>query len=199
MAVVRRKRRGSALIGILLAAVAIVGFCVLFFLLETGYETFYSAAYPVEYQALVERYAEQNELPRSLVYAVIRTESSFQPDATSNVGARGLMQLMPDAFDWVHMRMAGEEDVTFDDMYDPERNIEYGTYMLSLLLDEFDTVENALCAYHAGWGNVKKWLSDPQYSENGADLVEIPIDETRNYVNKVTEARQAYQSLYGYE
>lgn len=195
----RRNSRRSALIGMIVIGVAIVGFCALFILLETGYENFYHAAYPIEYEELVERYAEQNDLPRSLVYAMIRTESSFQPDATSNVGARGLMQLMPDAFDWVHMRMEGEEDVTFDDMYDPERNIEYGTYMVSLLLEEFGTVENALCAYHAGWGNVKKWLADDQYTNNGVDLLDIPIKETKNYVAKVTEARQAYQSLYGYE
>lgn len=83
--------------------------------------------------------------------AVVRTESGFDPWARSNVGAQGLMQLMPDAFDWVQMRKGGGEAPKGEDCFDPATNIEYGTSMLRILLDEFGTVENVLCAYHAGW------------------------------------------------
>ena len=68
--------------------------------LRVGYIRYMRSAYPVEYEAYVEAYAEEYELPPSLLYAVIRTESEFNPDAVSSAGAVGLMQLTEDTFSW---------------------------------------------------------------------------------------------------
>lgn len=122
-------------------------------LAKYGFDRYYHGAYPMKYTELIDAACEEKGLDRALVYAVVRTESGFDPRARSNVGAQGLMQLMPDAFDWVQMRKGGGEAPKGEDCFDPATNIEYGTSMLRILLDEFGTVENVLCAYHAGWGS----------------------------------------------
>lgn len=130
-------------------------------LAKYGFDRYYHGAYPMKYTELIDAACEEKGLDRALVYAVVRTESGFDPRARSNVGAQGLMQLMPDAFDWVQMRKGGGEAPKGEDCFDPATNIEYGTSMLRILLDEFGTVENVLCAYHAGWGSAKQWLATP--------------------------------------
>ncbi len=148
--------------------------------------------YPHAYSELVEKYAQENNVSSTLVYAVIYTESRFTPDAESNIGARGLMQLTRDTFDWVKYRLDDPDEVTFDDMYNPETNIRYGTYLLGYLYEELGNVKNTLAAYHAGVNIVKKWLDDKEYSLNGTDLDTIPYRDTAHYVSKVEKAINIY-------
>lgn len=155
-----------------------------------------SYIYPMEYGSYVEQCSKKYGVDRNLIYAVIKTESNFDPKAESDVGARGLMQLMEDAFDWVRHRMEDERDITYDNMYDPEYNIEYGTYLLKLLCDEYDCTETAIAAYHTGRGNVNKWLEDPSYSKDGKALYDMPSSVTKHYVDKVMSAYEAYENLY---
>ena len=67
---------------------------------------------------------------------------------------------------------------------------------MQILLKQFDGLETALAAYNAGSGNVSKWLKNPQYSTDGVTLKEIPITETKNYVERVLKAQKRYQTLY---
>ncbi len=153
------------------------------------------ARYPLKYAETIEAKAEENGLPASLVYAVVKTESGFEPDAESSVGARGLMQLTKETFEWIDYRR-GETGAVWDDMYDPETNLDYGTFLLSQLMEEFGTVENALAAYHAGWNAVKNWLADSSYSSDGKTLDKIPYPDTEYYVDKVTKTMEGYQETY---
>lgn len=152
--------------------------------------------YPVRYEKYVEKYAAENGLDKYFVYAMIKTESNFNSTAVSDVGARGLMQIMEDAFDWVKYRMNDERDVKYGDMFDPEYNIEYGTYLISLLYSEYGDEKTALAAYFTGRGKVNEWLSDSDYSDDGVTLKEIPSAATRHYVNKVMTAYRGYTNLY---
>lgn len=152
--------------------------------------------YPKEYQDAVETYAEQYGVDEDLVYAVIHTESGFQEDAVSSVGARGCMQLMQETYDWAKMRMGDDREITYDDMFDPELNIQYGTFVLSLLLEEFGQQDTALAAYHAGWSKVKEWLDNPEVSHDGVKLHAIPFADTSSYVKKVNEALNIYRKIY---
>ena len=156
--------------------------------LLAGYRCFYQAAYPLRYQEVVEENSVRSGMEEAVLYAVIRTESSFQPDAESSVGALGLMQITPDTLSWVRYRLGepGAVDARTV-LLDPEQNIFYGSQTLALLLEEFGTLENALAAYHAGWGNVTRWLADSQYSSDGKTLTTIPFGDTRAYVSKVME------------
>lgn len=152
--------------------------------------------YPIEYSDSVENASRETGIDKYLIYAVIKTESNFNADAESNVGARGLMQLMEDAFDWVRFRMDDERDVCYDDMYDPQRNIEYGSFLLKLLYEEYGDERTALAAYHSGRGSVNGWLEDKKYSSDGKTLDKIPSDTTDHYVDKVMTAYEGYTNLY---
>lgn len=193
----RRRRRKSCLpMTLLMAGVSAVMAVGLYFGLRGAGEVYYDAAYPIKYEELVSRYCEEYQVDEALVYAVIKNESSFQPDAVSSVDARGLMQIQGPTLEWAVYREGENASVTADDLFDPEVNIKYGVMLLSLFLEEFERPDVALCAYHAGWGNVKKWLKDPDYSDDGVTLKEIPFRDTSSYVERVLGARDRYQELY---
>lgn len=154
--------------------------------------------YPLEYRDLVEKYAAEYNLQPAFVTAIIRNESSFQPLAVSSVGARGLMQLMPDTAEWIagKLKMTG---YSFERMYDPETNIRFGCWYLNYLSSMFrgDPICVA-CAYHAGQGTVTSWLSDPLISDDGVtlSLSRLVSGPTKTYAERVTKAYGIYQVLY---
>lgn len=187
----RRRARGLIVAVIVLAVVILLGATVF----KEVQSQFYRAAYPMKYSEAVEKACRDNDLPPSLVYAIIRTESSFRPEVESSIGARGLMQITEETYDWTVYRM-GEEGGQYDSLFDADTNIKYGGALLRLLFDEFGSVENVLCAYHAGWGNAQSWRANPEHAPGG-DLIEnIPFGDTSRYVVKVLETRKKYQELY---
>ena len=148
--------------------------------------------YPTEYEQYVTKYAKEYGVEPALIYAVIKTESGFDNYAVSEVGARGLMQMTEETFDWIRTKIGGTE--TFDDLYQPEVSIHYGTYLLNYLLDEFDgDVDTAMSAYHAGSASVRSWLKNPANSEDGRRLNHIPKADTEHYVNKINRAIGIYE------
>ncbi len=186
----KRKRSKAAVAVILLAVAAAVVFAVIF-----ATDKIIRAAHPMKYEDYVAHYSGQYGLDEYMVYAFIKTESGFDPSAVSGAGARGLMQLMPDTFEWVSFRL-GDEDTDFDDMLEPRENIRYGCYLLNYLSERFGGgLTEIAAAYHAGAGCVDGWLEDPEYSENGR-LSEIPAPDTAHYVDKITDAYNMYRALY---
>ena len=183
----------KTILNLLLLVLAVFGGI---FASKYGFEQYYRSAYPMKYSNLIDKACAEKGLDRALVYAVVRTESGFDPKAVSAVGARGLMQLMPDAFNWVQMRRGDAATLDHDLLFDPAVNIDYGTTMLKLLQDEFSKTENVLCAYHAGWGSVKKWLANSDYAPDGTTVTRIPYQDTAAYVAKVTKTMEIYRKLY---
>ncbi len=190
----KNKRSKAPVIAAVLAIVLIVLVIAGYF----GYDLYLDYTYPLKYEYYVERYSKEYNVDKYFVYAVIRTESGFDKDAVSNAGARGLMQIMEETFDWVKFRM-GDEDTVYYDMFKPEMNIKYGCWLLGYLYEEFGSVEVAAAAYHAGRGNVNKWLADSRYSSDGVHLDEIPIGDTAHYVSKITKAMDVYVRRYSQE
>jgi soluble lytic murein transglycosylase len=147
---------------------------------------------PLKHEDVIRQQAREKDVDAALIAAVIYSESKFG-DRTSSAGARGLMQITPEAANEIERRSGG---TTFKlkDLSDPEINIRYGTYLLRELLDRYDgDVVAALAAYNAGPGNVDKW--------GGSDLsVEgIPFPETRAYVEEVLDKQRAYRDKYSRE
>ncbi|MEK6373132.1 MAG: lytic transglycosylase domain-containing protein [Acidobacteriota bacterium] len=113
---------------------------------------------------LIHEKAQKYDVDPALVAAVMETESRFKSRARSQVGAKGLMQLMPRTGRWMGA----------DNLYDPEQNVEAGTKYLSYLNQRFDgNLKQTLAAYNAGEGNVRRYKGVP------------PFRETRSYVKKV--------------
>ena len=155
-------------------------------------------SHPIYYKDLIEQYAAENNLKPAFVAAIILNESSFRTDAESSVGARGLMQLMPDTAEWI----AGKLDMDyfhFDFMYDAEMNIRFGTWYLGYLSRLFrgDPVSVA-SAYHAGQGTVTRWLSDESKTRDGVSLNLDSLSDgpTKTYAGRVTQAYAIYEALY---
>ncbi|MBQ4625648.1 MAG: lytic transglycosylase domain-containing protein [Clostridia bacterium] len=150
--------------------------------------------YPIKYENFVEKYSAEYEVDPRLIYAIIKTESSFNPEAVSSADAEGLTQITPETFEWLKMKL-GEKDENIS-LFDPETSIKYGTYFISLLLDEFGETNTALAAYHAGRGRINEWLENPEISPDGKTLSDIPVPETAHYVKKVNKAYNVYNKIY---
>ena len=133
---------------------------------------------------LISNAAAEFDVPVAMILAVIRAESDFHPDAVSDAGACGLMQLMPETFLWLCEQR--EEWHLQDRIFDPATNIRYGTYYLSYLYEKFGSWRVALAAYNAGEGRVSDWLKDPELAL-GHTLRRIPYPETAAYVKKALE------------
>jgi len=149
--------------------------------------------YPLNFTEYVELNADYYGVPKDIIYSVIKVESNYSHNAVSAQGAVGLMQIMPDTFEWLLTKTG--EDHSPDKLYDPAVNIKYGTYYLSMLYNELFVWDTVYAAYNAGIGNVRQWLKNDDYTTNGR-LINIPFNETSKYVVKVNEARDMYNKLY---
>jgi len=173
----------AALIGVFAAALVISG------LFDHALK---ELTLPLRHEDVIRQQAEEKGVDAALIAAVIYSESKFV-DQTSSAGARGLMQITPEAADTI---AKNSDATTFElkDLGDPEINIRYGTFLLRELLDRYDGDEAAaLAAYNAGPGNADKW--------GGASLTveAIPFPETRAYVEEVLEKREEYRREYASE
>ncbi len=186
-------KKGCLTLAVIVLVVALLGIFAGPALVEHGMKLLY----PRPYGELVEREAAEFDLDSDLIYAVIKTESGFDKDAESHAGAMGLMQLTPSTFEWIASLYPPENGG--GNVLDPSDNIHCGCALLRLLLDQYGSLEVALCAYNAGMGNVSGWLSGGQYSDDGKSLHTIPYPETESYVKKVKKAMERYERLYGAE
>jgi hypothetical protein len=130
-------------------------------------------------QAIVAEAAAEHGVDADLINAVIWVESRFDPEAKSPAGARGLMQLMPATAAYLAKQL-GERSPR---AYDPEFNVRAGALYLAEMISKFGEERYAVAAYHAGPGNVKKWL------ESG----EAFPDYSDTYVAKVMDARSRFE------
>ncbi len=198
----RKKRRGClgrALLLVILAAVLLLaGLFAAEKLAGRLLPKIREEYYPVKYEEFIRTYADRNGLEPAHVAAVILSESSYDPEAVSSVGARGLMQLMPATAEWIAGKLG--EEITEDQLFDPETNIRFGCYYLGFLMERYD--DDMTCvtaAYHAGHGTVDKWLKNAEYSPDGETLEVIASDVTNTYVSRVLRRYEKYTEIYAEE
>ncbi|MGL5257874.1 MAG: lytic transglycosylase domain-containing protein [Proteocatella sp.] len=151
--------------------------------------------YPIKYQKAVEKYSKQYDVDKYLVYSVMKQESNFKKDAVSRAGARGLMQITEDTFNWLSVKMKVNK-YEYDDLFDPEVNIMYGVFFISYLQDRFEDNRTVTAAYNAGINVTRRWLKDERYSDDGISLKYIPYKETSNYVEIVNKNYNKYIEIY---
>lgn len=153
----------------------------------------FKSMYPLRYEDEITASAATHGVDPYLVAAVIRSESSWDPEASSHQGARGLMQLMPEtAQDMVAKGLVDGKRYSYENLEDPTVNIEYGCAYLSYLLTYFNgATDRAIAAYNAGMGNVDGWAKQDKLLHNA-----ITFPETQAYLVRVNMAKARYQELY---
>ena len=158
--------------------------CVIFFVAFLYFELF---MFPIKYKDIVVGVSEKYDLEPALVYAVIKAESDFEKDASSSVGALGLMQILPSTAKWI----AEEKDEMFEkeNLFSAEINIEYGCFYLRYLFDKFDDLDIVVCAYNAGETKVRDWIENGKLVENRIDYA-----ETMGYLRKVRRFYKIYKN-----
>jgi len=163
------------------------------FVISNGIEMLY----PLKFKEHVFKYSNENNLDPHLVFAIIKAESGFNPSATSNRNARGLMQISEKTAKWGAECM-DMDGFSVEKLYDPETNIKIGCWYLNILLKEFgNNIDLVIAAYNGGSGNVNEWLRNRNYSSSGTNLEKIPFKETEMFVKKVKKYFFVYKKLYG--
>lgn len=155
----------------------------------------YRLVYPVLVREELIASSKQNGLDPALVASLIRQESNFNPRATSPVGARGLMQLMPPVGRTL-AKSKGIPGYTDESLYDPVVNIRLGTTHLSSLFRRTSNLEQVLAAYNAGQSRVARWIQKKGASDPEVFTERIPFVETRDYVRSIVRNRAFYSLLY---
>ncbi len=187
----RRKKSGKLKFFVVLTILILI---VVFSIGVMKYALHYM--YPLTYSEYVERYSEEYNLDKNLVFSMIKAESGFDSNAVSPRNAKGLMQIMDDTGKWAAEKMK-IQDFDAGRLLEPETNIRIGCWYIARLLKQYDqNTELALAAYNAGSGNVSKWLKDESISKDGRTLDKIPFEETRNYVEKIKKYNTMYKKLY---
>jgi peptidoglycan lytic transglycosylase len=172
-----------------LAPLLIAAFCLVAagaWVVGTEPDWYLRTRYPLSYEPSIRANAEARGIDPALLAAVVYVESRFDPNARSGAGALGLMQVLPETAEGIALRTGGTEFVAAD-LRDPEINIRYGSWYLAHLAERYGSSELALAAYHAGQGNLDRWLSDS---------ARIAFPETREYVAEVERASRVYADAY---
>ncbi len=177
----------------------------------------------LQYAATVRRHSEGTQVSRSLIYAIIKIESSFNPYAVSSVPAYGMMQLVPSSGGREAYRKAKGEDVmpTKDYLFDAGNNIELGATYLGVLLNDspLREIRNpvsreycAIAAYNTGPSNVFRAFSKlggKARQEEALDRInsmrpdevyealrtQLPYEETRGYIVNAVAAKKRYAAM----
>lgn len=148
------------------------------------------------YRELAQQAARENDIDEAWVFGLMRQESRFVNVARSNVGASGLMQIMPSTARWIAQRL-GIKRFNPDEMRDPARNIQFGAYYLKHVQNTLDgSPVLATAAYNAGPGRAQRWR-DTRPMEAAVYIESIPFAETRDYVKKVMSNAMYYAMRFG--
>ncbi len=153
-------------------------------------------SHPMPFQSSVVRYSQQAGIDPAWAYGIMRQESRFVASARSNVGASGLMQVMPDTAKYIARNLG--ETYSASRANSGDTNIRYGTWYMGDVLNKLNSQPVlATAGYNAGPNNAKRW--QPNYGTLAADqyVESIAFPETRNYVKHVMENATVYSSLLG--
>ena len=161
---------------VLVATVLIVLLVTAIVTLSKSEQKFGNTVHGVKYANYVYRYAEEFHVDPNLVFAIIKNESGFDPDA------------------WLQNYKYGTVSLDEDELFNPDVNIKYGCIFLEFLTQKYEVTSTVVASYNAGFGIVDTWLNDSDYSSDGKTLSYIPYSETSAYVKKVMNSKRYYEN-----
>ena len=154
----------------------------------------WKALYPLPYESPLRRESGKNDLDPAVVAGLIRQESTFQADALSHANAYGLMQLLPKTAKLLSRQL--RVGYAKNRLYEPDYNIQLGTFYFKGLVQLTGSPEGALAAYNAGEDRIAAWKAERSYDEVPELVESIPFTETREYVQIVLRNAQLYRMIY---
>lgn len=174
----------------------LITFIILIFIITTIGITILTTKYPLAYRNIIVKYSQEYKVDPFLIASIINVESRYDKLALSSKDAKGLMQISPQTGQWAS-EILEMENYNEEDLFQPDINIEMGTWYINRLFKEFDgELELVLAAYNAGSGNVNKWLTDEEYCKDGVSLKKIPFKETEDYLVRVDHNYKVYSMVY---
>ncbi len=161
-----------------------------------GYEDFRTLKYPVCFVDYIDSSSRRWNVPRLMLLAVMREESSFDPQAESSAGAVGLMQIMPGTANWIFSRLRMKVE-TEEALRDPALSISGGAWYLSRLLRlSHGSVAGAAALYNAGEGKMKAWMNRAKpWKHELLSMELIGPRETRNFARRVINSLSIYHYI----
>lgn len=157
---------------------------------------FRTLVYPIHYYSIIAREAPLAQVNPLLVASVARVESHFREDDISHAGAVGLMQVMPATASWISGKL-GQPQPSMADLAKPTVNIRLGSWYLHYLLQLFHgNLPEAIAAYNAGPTRVQGWLNRGSWSGDAVSAENIPVLETRHFVERVLYTYQVFNRFY---
>jgi soluble lytic murein transglycosylase len=174
-------------------------FCLLMFglvMLVTNSNTFWKWMYPIRYYDEIVNGAASVHVDPLLVAAIIRTESKFDENDVSHAGAIGLMQLMPNTAIWI-AKESGYDSYRPEQLAQREINIRLGSWYVAYLIKRFNGNQvAAIAAYNSGPNRVQEWLSSGRWDGTLEHVDQIPVGETRHFVQRVNFNYETYKKIY---
>ena len=164
-------------------------------LVAVGSQGFWDALSPITHKRQLYELAGEYKIDPLMLASIVKTESGFNPYASSSKGALGLMQLLPDTA----AQLASELDIDYqdqEDLYRDDINLRLGAYYFSKLLKSNNgNLVLALAAYNAGPANLRAWKLDVYGRDQNEVIDMIPVPATRAYVQTVLKNYRFFKAL----
>lgn len=175
----KRSRTKKIIISLAIVAALVAGYFYLPMI-------FGDSVFPLKYPDTIKKWCKEYNEDPFLVAGILMLESGFNPQAQSPVGALGMAQIMPPTGRSI-AKGVGKTDFTTNDLYNPEIAVQFATWQIHVLKEQYGGNEvAALAAYNAGGGNADKWMR--------MGLLKDP--STNNYAKKVLDFKAVYHKLY---
>ncbi len=176
----------------------VLGFIILaigiFFAIVYGLIAYQTSRTQISYQDEIYEYSEKYNVDPLLTASIIKVESDFDNNAQSHQGAHGLMQLLEDTAK--HSADVVGIDYYPEKLNDVDYNLDLGVGYFDYLYRYYNNRELALAAYNGGVGNVDSWIKEGTLDKDNPDPLNIPFEETRQYVTKVNANYEVMKKFY---
>jgi soluble lytic murein transglycosylase len=150
--------------------------------------------YPRQYNDTVIACYYEYGVPVSVIYANVKLASDFSSGLVSDDGRIGLMQLTREEYDTLAAELGTATDSGL--LFEPETNINIGTYKLSKLYEKYGSWSIVYVALHLGEDGIRPWLSDPENFGEDGSVISYPDEETEKFVKKFEKTVEIYRDLY---
>lgn len=167
---------------------------VLFFAIVYGLIAYQTSRTQISYQDQIYEYSEKYNVDPLLTASIIKVESDFDNNAQSHQGAHGLMQLLEDTAK--HSADVVGIDYYPEKLNDVDYNLDLGVGYFDYLYRYYNNRDLALAAYNGGVGNVDSWIKEGTLDKDNPDPLNIPFEETRQYVTKVNANYEVMKKFY---